>query len=387
MAFRHTIEFMYKIAAERSGKCLSLSYCGSKHKLEWQCEIGHKWWSEPRCVVAGQWCPKCAVLSRRLTIEQMRLIAAKRSGKCLSENYTSCKTKLTWQCKCGFIWRSTPQNIINGTWCPRCANKQDVIYKNGYKKRKYTTSDIRRIAREHNFTLLTENADCISKKYLFQCDNGHKFVIKPSNIQNRSQGCYRCNRRIMEEQCRFILEEITNLKFSPNRKVVKGKELDGYNSSLGLAFEYHGEQHYRFIKHWHRSIAGFERQANRDRELRLECQKQGIKLIEIPYFYASNRKQLVEYIVLKFKELNFSVVKTGVDWSQFKGKPSGLAKVRSICKQKNISCLSSVYLNARTKMKFKCNACDREWETMPDVIRKHGCKHCSLVENWKTRAQ
>jgi hypothetical protein len=41
---------------------------------------------------------------------------------------------------------------------------------------------------------------------------------------------------------------------------VKGNqaELDGFCSELGLAFERHGEQHYRKVDHFHRTTEAFQ---------------------------------------------------------------------------------------------------------------------------------
>jgi len=390
MAAKYTIKRMQQEAQIKMGKCLSELYRGSTHKLEWKCKFGHKWLAEPRCIVSGQWCPKCAHDSRKLSINYMQQLANEKLGKCLSKNYRSCKIKLRWQCQCGFIWRSTPQNIISGTWCPKCAGKEHVQYKRGYKKNKYTTKDIELISQKYGFILLTDDAKHISKKYLFKCENGHKIKLKPSVIKYRAKNCcYKCNRRIKEEQCRFILEEITDIEFNPSRKILNGLELDGYNYETKIAFEYHGEQHYRFIKYWHKSIKGLQKQQLRDRRLRSLCQNKGIKLIEIPYFYSYSRKQLLEYIVSVSKSLDIPIVKSTVDWKHFKGKPVELHNVQKSCQEKNITCLSGVYINARTKMKFRCNVCKREWKTIPDIIvnRKYGCKHCSLIASWKKRKQ
>ena len=60
-------------------------------------------------------------MSRRLTIEEMQALAAKKGGKCLSTQYINSKIKLKWQCAEGHIWEATPSSIKNGgTWCTEC---------------------------------------------------------------------------------------------------------------------------------------------------------------------------------------------------------------------------------------------------------------------------
>jgi hypothetical protein len=126
---RSTIEQMQAIAKDRGGKCLSKKYVNSKTKLEWQCSEGHKWKAVPYSVSSqGTWCPKCASVkkseSQRLTIEEMRSIAEKRGGKCLSKKYININTKLKWKCSKGHQWKMLPIKAKHrGQWCPKCKKK------------------------------------------------------------------------------------------------------------------------------------------------------------------------------------------------------------------------------------------------------------------------
>lgn len=118
-----TIEEMQGIAEERGGKCLSEEYRNHQTKLTWQCKEGHQWQNTPSHVRRGQWCPAC--VGRAIgTIEEMRQIAKSRGGQCLSREYTNSQTKLAWQCKEGHQWRAVPGNIKFGKWCPVCAGRQ-----------------------------------------------------------------------------------------------------------------------------------------------------------------------------------------------------------------------------------------------------------------------
>jgi hypothetical protein len=58
-------------------------------------------------------------------------------------------------------------------------------------------------------------------------------------------------------------------------------ELDFYIPALNIAFEIQGEQHYRFVNHFHRSIDGFADQVRRDQRKRELCITHEIELIEI----------------------------------------------------------------------------------------------------------
>jgi len=60
-------------------------------------------------------------------------------------------------------------------------------------------------------------------------------------------------------------------------------ELDCYNPSLRLAVEYQGEQHYKYIPHFHSTRDSFLNQKYRDEIKRDLCEKNNITLIEVPY--------------------------------------------------------------------------------------------------------
>lgn len=92
-----------------------------------------------------------------------------------------------------------------------------------------------------------------------------------------------------ENRCREIFESLFNRKFPKVRpkflKRTNGHclELDGYNEELKLAFEYNGNQHYKFNPRFHRTINDLEEQIIRDNEKRQMCLANGVNLIEIPY--------------------------------------------------------------------------------------------------------
>ena len=72
-------------------------------------------------VIKGTWCPFCS--GSVVTIHDMRLLAKKKNGKCLSSQYINSDTKLLWECHDGHQWKATPSSIKRGTWCPICNSK------------------------------------------------------------------------------------------------------------------------------------------------------------------------------------------------------------------------------------------------------------------------
>ena len=95
------------IASSRGGVCLSDGYEDSTEKLSWQCIQGHEWRATLDRVQHGRtWCPHCYGNARR-SLGDAIAAAAPRGGRCLSELYMNCATKMSWQCSEGHEWMAT----------------------------------------------------------------------------------------------------------------------------------------------------------------------------------------------------------------------------------------------------------------------------------------
>ncbi|MCP4132566.1 MAG: hypothetical protein GY754_16465 [bacterium] len=176
----HTLKEMKQIAKDRGGKCLSKEYKSSQKKLKWQCGEGHTWQTTPYVILNGSWCPRCAGVGK-LTIGEMREIARKRGGKCLSEKYINTHTKLTWQCKEGHTWEAIPNNVKIGKWCPDC-----------FGTKKSTILEMREMARKRGGKCLSEKYINTKTKLKWQCKEGHTWMALPSNVV-KGTWCLECS--------------------------------------------------------------------------------------------------------------------------------------------------------------------------------------------------
>jgi len=95
-----------------------------------------------------------------------------------------------------------------------------------------------------------------------------------------------------EIECRRVLQLIFNRNFDKARPdflrnpVTGGDfnlELDCYDRELGIAVEYNGVQHYKFIPFFHKNKEAFLNQKYRDDMKRRICKENNILLIEVPY--------------------------------------------------------------------------------------------------------
>jgi hypothetical protein len=115
-----------------------------------------------------------------------------------------------------------------------------------------------------------------------------------------------------ETECRRVLEQIFKKPFNKDRpnflknNVNTGAnlELDCVNYDIGLACEYNGAQHYKYIPHFHKNKEAFLNQKYRDEMKRNLCEKNNIKLIEVPYTIKVSDIQ--QYIIRDLQSKNFS---------------------------------------------------------------------------------
>ena len=179
MTHKLSIEEMQVIAKKRGGACLSDTYAGNKTKLKWRCAKGHEWRSNPDHIKRGQWCPICAGIIP-LTIQEMQKLVEVKGGKCLSPKYVNARTKLKWQCAKGHEWEANPDHVKRGQWCLICAGRQRL-----------TLADMQNFAAKYS-------GKCLSKKYIssknnlrWQCDKGHEWEANAEHIK-RGQWCPEC---------------------------------------------------------------------------------------------------------------------------------------------------------------------------------------------------
>jgi len=95
-----------------------------------------------------------------------------------------------------------------------------------------------------------------------------------------------------ERECHRVMEKIYNVPFQvqvrpewlKNPRTGRCLELDiSELKTLKIAVEYNGEQHYRYVKKYHKDLEAFRQQVYRDSVKIQLCQEYGIYLITVPY--------------------------------------------------------------------------------------------------------
>jgi hypothetical protein len=205
-------------------------------------------------------------------------------GKCLSEEYLGQNQKHLWKCSNPdhSEFEATAKSVKNGSWCKKCFNER-----RSKTFIRHTTEECHAIANERSGRFLSPAYT--TGKLQFSCEFGHVFERTLNEILHRDRWCPICSMNLNEEYTRFIFETIFNTEFEKTNLVRLGLssrklELDGYSSSLKLAFEYNGIRHTRDPNH---PLQCAETIANDAEKARI-CEENGIRLIIINEYPKQN---------------------------------------------------------------------------------------------------
>ena len=271
---RLTIEKMQEIAEEKGGKCLSDEYANSHTKLKWRCNKGHEWLAVPYPIKNGVWCPNCSDIS--LSIEEMKNIAIKRGGECLSINYINNKTKLKWKCSEGHKWFAVPNHIKGGGWCPICAKTSSITIKN-----------MKEIAIERGGECLSDYYSNNKIKLIWKCAHGHKWSATPISVKNNHTWCPICRESKGENIIRLFLEK-NSIKYIKEKKFNDCKNtrrlsFDFYLPDDNMLIEYDGKQHHMSCQYYGGNN-GFNYRMKNDKIKNEYCTSNNINLTRISYY-------------------------------------------------------------------------------------------------------
>ncbi|MCP4914581.1 MAG: hypothetical protein GY909_15810 [Oligoflexia bacterium] len=371
-----TIEDMQKLAKEKKGACLSTTYLGSRGHLIWKCEKGHEWMAPPKSIKRGTWCPECAGVKKK-TIKDMHDLAKSKGGGCLSKEYINMLTKLEWQCKEGHRWEATPNSINNGSWCPKCSDKQ----------RQVTIEDMQRLAKK-------KEGYCISKDYLgneghleWQCKEGHRWEATPKNI-TQGTWCPTCNKskkRTIEE-----------MKVYAKKKGGKCLSKEYVNRKTKLMWEC--EEGHQWLSapenvikgHWCK-ICAYERKRKflkenppkirRGVKVTLEsvnkvARLRGGECLRIFKNESGDKRAFLKCNEGHTWDALVYNIKNGSWCPICNGAKNTIEQMKALAVSKKGLCLSDEYKNQYTKLKWKCEK-GHEWMAQPrNIIHGRWCPTC-----------
>lgn len=297
-------------------------------------------------------------------------------------NYVNQRTPISLKClKHNKVITREPQVFLRGHGCDMCAKEENSA-----------NSSERTLIEINNFVSKL-NGKCHSKTYLnnetkldFECNAGHKFQKTWSEVKNSLRWCPKCssNRLIGETITRLMLEHLLKIKFpSLYIKQMDGLQLDGYNETHKIAFEYQGYQHFTDNSHFHQNGKRFKDQLKRDQYKKELCIQNGITLIEIFEFKTirSGRIQFFfEQIIEKLRELNIEYSKDPFDLDLvelYRGRKSELYELAKEVVAKNNGKIQE-FIGSESKHTYFCQKGHEIKNRVLSVIIKSNasCPHC-----------
>ncbi len=373
-----TIQHMHRLAHERGGRCLSESYRDNRTPLRWECREGHQWTATPNHIQQGKWCPKCGGTAE-LTIQEMHRLAESRGAKCLSEVYAGNKAPLLWECREGHRWKANANHVKRGGWCPVCAGHS-----------RPSMDDIQRLAQERGGKCLSDNYVNNRTRLRWECIEGHQWKAVWGNIQ-QGQWCPECSTGLGERICREYFSQLLEASFPKARPewLVNGAgnqmELDGYCATLGIAFEYQGEQHYSTKTHFIQTESALSRRQEDDALKAQLCAQRGITLFLIPQIPTRLPLDQVgafikEQLIIKGVHLPQDIDTRDFDISgayRTSGSREELNHLRTIAAEHGGKCLSTRYAGSYTKLLWQCSE-GHKWKAAPGGTKQgQWCPYCS----------
>ncbi len=154
-------------------------------------------------------------------------------------------------------------------------------------------------------------------------------------------------------------------------------ELDGYCESLGLAFEYHGHQHYQSVSFFQHGEKSLEKRKQDDARKARLCSDNGVHLITVPYTTPLQKVPELVYRIARESGV-YSLLKmpNEINVADFV-LPELIADMQIMAKNRGGDCLSTFYVNNNTKLRWRC-AKGHEWDAVPGSIQQgRWCPKCA----------
>jgi hypothetical protein len=181
---RSQYEILSTIARSKGGRLLSQGYLGDRVALEWECRQGHQWLAMPNGVKSGTWCGACYG-NIETTIEDV-VTALDSIGWELIEATQGKEKKRVIVVKCdrGHQFSTSWKLIRRGNACSFCRSEDAP-----------TIDTLRQHARSNGGRCLSSEFTRANDNYSWECAAQHQWQASYSSIK-RGSWCRKCR---MEE--------------------------------------------------------------------------------------------------------------------------------------------------------------------------------------------
>lgn len=455
---RYNLELLQAVAESYGGKCLAIAFSRKRERVEWECAEGHRWLAMPITVVdGGRWCAQCGfVPDDDIRLGQIREIAEAKQGRCLSTRYVSYKGLMQFQCSAGHYFEKSSSGIVAGKWCPFCAvetrrglrertlkNLKQIVNSKGGSildvtssalagdveinvrcefghewrtkpksviagkwchscagNRKIQISEAKELASGRYGECLSSDIGSSTKEKLkWRCKFGHEWRATFNSVKSKGSWCPECSTGFSERFCRVLFEAYFGQAFPKEYpewlKSREGNqlELDGYCQALKLAFEHHGEQHYKKTSFFVNDEAEFLRQQHLDSLKIALCKENGVRLIEISQLPSRGNHQELKLHVYE------ALVRQGLPieiniWMKIDTSPAYLGEqsqkrlelLHDLVRKKGGTTEAQHYENLNQEISLRCSEGHRWTARIASIFSGYWCRECS-VKNRKLDAE
>lgn len=364
-AVRYTLEDCHVHAAKVGITCLSTSYTSNKDPMVWQCKRNHTFQRNFVSIQKSKViCPICERIGD-LTIEKCQELAKEKGGRCLSLTIDSKSVK--WECIDNHIFDASFKKA-EMIWCKTCNSKSCN------KGKKYTIEDCHQKAIHNGGKCLSTKYVNCSLKLSWQC--GSCFNIWETVFSSIISGswCPKCNRngKSTIEDCIEFAKKNNGLCIST----------EYVNSNSLLLWQCNNNHQFQKSFGDIKSTKNFCTECTISKITidtcnKLAKKKKG-KCLSSEYI---NSMSYLEW-ECEFNHIwraTYSSVSAANSWCAICAKNSklNLDVFKDIAKSYGGKCLSDVYVNLQTKMRFQCKE-GHIWDALGQHIRnsKSWCPKC-----------
>jgi hypothetical protein len=220
------------------------------------------------------------------------------------EEYKTIHNPILCKCTdCDHVWTAIPSNILRGTGCPKCSDKEG-----GEKRTKSNEEFLKELKETHGELYIPlERYYKGHSKIKVKCNKCNTiFEATPTNLI-KGQGCGNCNKskgeaRIQVALEKHLIEYIAQKTFSDcrNDRVLPFDFGIIANGDIVALIEYDGIQHFKPVKAFGGEKA-FEYSKVNDEIKTVYCTRKSIPLLRIPYW---NLNKIEPLLIQFLKEIN-----------------------------------------------------------------------------------
>lgn len=371
-----------ELVESKGGVLLSTEYVSAKSMLKVRCGVGHEFALTYDNLKHGRWCPACkhenhsARMAAQLRpVEELREFARREhGGDCLATSPVSMNTHVCWKCRKPEHepFAATVSHVLHQrTWCPECDAERRWLHP---PKPPIPRESVEKLVRERGGEIVhlvgPAGWNGLRTRLRIRCADAHEWDVTAGSLVHARSWCPECRNK-GERIARAIFEATFGDKFPKSKPdwlasaTGRKLELDGYNESLRLAFEYQGPHH--FMQDSVKATDALKRAA---------CTDHAVQLVEIE---AIKRPFPTEKVLAKVAAAfrSYGLTKTPVlpSIDVFARELEGLQR---LAKKKGGTLVSPAYLGSQPHEWLCGNPRHPSWQAEPWRIRNGSwCPSCA----------